>query len=197
MRSAACRPARCAANAAELKAAGAEEPGAGAPRLAPRTRASKDPSLGASDSSPPRPAAVQNPRQIRPHHTSIKTHCRRACQAARYTLAALEEPKRATTTCTSCQLAHAGSTLRRQCKQDSPPVLPVPYLVRQAPNRTGQEVEVDRGRAGRRLARAEVSDGRVAADAPRRAVVRQRGLLRRVERAQPQARALRRACQAR
>jgi hypothetical protein len=50
---------------------------------------------------------------------------------------------------------------------------------------------VGRMRGRGRLARAEVGDGRVAADAPRGRVVGKRRLLRGVERAQPQARALR------
>ncbi len=56
-------------------------------------------------------------------------------------------------------------------------------------NRTCKEVEVD-GRGGP-LARAEVGDGGVAADAPRGRIVRQRRLLRRVKCAQPQPRPLR------
>lgn len=54
--------------------------------------------------------------------------------------------------------------------------------------RTCKEVEVDRG--GRSLARAEVCDGSIAADAPGGRVVRQSGLLCRVKRAKPQPRAL-------
>ncbi len=55
--------------------------------------------------------------------------------------------------------------------------------------RTHDGVQVHARRA---LAEPEVGDGGVAADAPRGRIVRQRRLLRRVERAQPQARALRR-----